>query len=344
MIKSYELHTARNRQALFASLPQKVWLETDLLRVWVVAEPQTCVDILRSPSVATVDLLTIVGHVEAAAGISLQNVRTANSYLPALLEGPPHAELRKALAKFLAYGLRKIELQLPELVQAALAPLTTPGTVDAYRDVTRPLVANVISVLIGQELTRDIQDLDLGIIFAVNKSPGKLRKLDADYGAALAFLARSSHDPMEVACKLCCLTFGIDTLTMTIIENILLALSDKVATEAAALPDYPIETGVPVTWRRALRDCEFGPHRFSAGDILRIQLQPLGYSDQTELKAAIFGAGIHSCVGKQLSLKIWSHLKDSFNGLGLRAEITEYELVPSHFIAHYRSVKIKVLP
>ena len=73
-------------------------------------------------------------------------------------------------------------------------------------------------------------------------------------------------------------------------------------------------------------------------------MQTLGYSEQPALKAAIFGAGIHSCVGKQLSLKIWSHLKDSFNGLGLRAEITEYELVPSHFFAHYRSVKIKVLP
>jgi hypothetical protein len=344
MIKSYELHTAPQRPALFASLPEKVWLETDFLRVWVVAEPQICIDVLRSPALGLPDLLAIVDQVEAKAGLSLQHVRTANSYLPALLEGPAHANLRKALAKFLAEGLRKIEKVLPGLVDVALAPLKTSGTIDLYAQVVRPLVASVISELIGQNLTSNIQDLMLGDIFPLNKSPGKLRQLNADYGAALTFLAQSTDDPIEMACKLCCLTFGVDSLTMTTVENILMACRNTGTSQVAALPEYPVETGVPVTWRRVLLDCEFGPYRFSAGDILRLQLQPGGYSDQPELKAAIFGAGIHSCVGRQVSLKLWSHLARAFNALGLQAEIMEYDLVPSHFIAHYRSVKIKVLP
>ena len=343
MIKSYELHTAPQRPALFASLPQKVWLETDFLRVWVVAEPQICVEILRSPAMVMPDFLAIVGQVEKSTGLSLHNVRTAAGYLPVLLEGPVHAELRKALAKFFAEGLKRLESVLPSLVNAAIAPLKSSGIIDLNGQIARPLVASVISQLIGQKLTPDIQDLRLGDIFPLNKSPSKLRKLDATYGTALAFLSQSTQDPIEMACKLCCLTFGVDTLAMTMVENMLIAFGDKVADHAATLPDFPVESGVPVTFRRALKDCEFGPYRFSKGDLLRLQLQPFGYADQPELKTAIFGAGIHSCVGRQVSLKLWEHLASAFNTLGLRAEIVEYDLIPSHFIAHYRSVKIKVL-
>ena len=344
MIKSYELHTARNRPALFASLSPKVWHETDFLHVWVVADPQIGMEVLRSPAMAMPDLLAVVDHVESNTGQSLENVRTAISCLPALLEGPAHADLRKALAKFLAEGLKRLESVLPELVDLALAPLRPSSMVDIYREVARPLVTSVISELIGQKLTTDIHDLMLGDIFILNKSPSKLRQLNAAYGTTLEFLSHSTEDAVEMACKLSCLAFGMETLIGLIVENIFMACKGQPVGETARLPEYPVETGLPVTWRRALRDCEFGSYKFCAGDFLRIQMQTLGYSEQPALKAAIFGAGIHSCVGKQLSLKIWSHLKDSFNGLGLRAEITEYELVPSHFFAHYRSVKIKVLP
>ena len=97
------------------------------------------------------------------------------------------------------------------------------------------------------------------------------------------------------------------------------------------MPDFPVDTGVPVTFRRVKDDCSFGPYRFLAGDILRVQLQPLGYSDQPELKTAIFGAGVHSCVGRQLSLKLWEHLARAFNGLGLRAGLLAYDVAASHY-------------
>jgi hypothetical protein len=344
MMKSFELHMAPQRPALFASLPEKVWLETDFLRVWVVAEPQICVDVLRSPAMGMPDLLAVVDMVEARLGQPLQHVRTANAYLPALLEGPAHADLRKVLAKFLAEGLKRIDKLLPGLVKDALMPLRSSGVVDLYGEVVKPLVANVISELIGQKLTPEVQDLKLIDIFPFNKSPAKLRQLNADYGAALSFLAQSTSDPTEMACKLCCLTFGIDSLTMTMVENILMACAERTGEGAAVLPEYPVETGVPMSFRRVREDCTFGPYRFLAGDTLRVQLQPLGYSDQPELKAGIFGAGMHSCVGRQLSLKLWEHLARAFNELGLRADLLAYDVAVSHFIAQYRSVKIKVLP
>lgn len=343
-MKSYELHTAQDCQALFADLPQKVWLETDLLRVWVVADPHICLEALRSPALAVPDTMAILEQFEVRLGRTFEHVRTANSYVLVLLRAAAHAELRKALARFLAEGLRRLENKFPEMVSAALKPLRTAGIVDLYAQVTRPLIADIISEMIGQKVTPGIQDLMLGDILTANKSPMKLHQLNADYGKALDFLSQSSQDPAEIACKLNCLTFGFDSLTMALMENMIAACRDRAPGQAAELPDYPVETGVSVTFRRALRDCRFGPHQFAAGDLLRLQLQPLGYSDQRELKEAIFGAGPHSCVGRQLSLKVWSHLAQAFNALGLRAEIATYDLVPSHFIARYHSVKIKVLP
>ena len=343
-MKSYALHTAQNRQALFADLPKKVWLETDLLRVWVVADPQICLEALRSPALAVPDTIAILEQFEARLGCTFEHVRTANSNVLVLLRGSAHAELRNALARFLADALRRLERKLPEMMSAALQPLRTTGLVDLYRQVTHPLIAAIISEMIGLEVTPDIQDLMLGDILTANKSPVRLHQLNADYGKALDFLSQSSQDTVEIACKLNCLTFGFDSLTMALMENMIAACRDRAAGQPAELPQYPVETGVSVTFRRALRDCRFGSHQFAAGDLVRLQLQPLGYSGQRELKEAIFGAGPHSCVGRQISLRVWSHLAQAFNALGLRAEIETYDLIPSHFIARYHSVKIKVLP
>ena len=343
-MKSYELHTAQNRQALFAGLKEKVWLETDLLRVWVLADPRICWEALRSPALGVPDVGAIISQFEVKLGRSFDHVRTANDYVLVLRRGAAHAELRKALAKFLADSLKRLESRLPELVDTAVAPLRTAGAVDLYTQVTQPLITAVISEMIGQKVTPDIQNLMLGDILTANKSPMKLHQLNADYGTALEFLSHSTQDPVETACKLNCLTFGFDSLNMALMENMIAAFRDRAAGQPAVLPEYPVETGVSVTFRRALRDCRIGSHQFLAGDLLRLQLQPLGYSSQKELKEAIFGAGPHSCVGRQLSLKLWSHLVKAFNALDLRAEIGSSELIPSHFIARYSSVKIEVLP
>ena len=47
-MKSYQLHTAEGRHAVFAGLCPRVWPENELLRTWIIAEPATISRILRS--------------------------------------------------------------------------------------------------------------------------------------------------------------------------------------------------------------------------------------------------------------------------------------------------------
>jgi cytochrome P450 len=340
-MKSYELHTAVNRRKIFNALPKKIWRENDFLRIWVIADPQLCAEIVRSSQMEMPDLLTVVERVETTAKISLENIKIANRCLPALLSGEQHSVLRKQLATFLMGGLKRVEGTLPDFLEKNLALLRKPGIVDLYVDIARPLVAHIVSELIGQKITEEIQNLDLGDIFPLNKTPSKLRRLNADYGKALEFLSQSTDDQTELACKLSCLTFGVDSLTMMIVENILELITDQSVNE---LPlKFPREAGVPVTFRSPREDCHFGVHHFKKGEVLRLQIQANAYSEQTDHRDVMFGAGLHSCVGRQLSLKIWSQLAKAINAIGLRAEFIEQTLGLSHFVAHYRSVKIRVI-
>jgi cytochrome P450 len=130
---------------------------------------------------------------------------------------------------------------------------------------------------------------------------------------------------------------------MMLTESIATALRDGAMTASGVkLPEFPVETGVPVTFRRAKADFDMDGHAIAAGDLIRLQLQSFGYSAALEDHKFIFGAGMHSCVGKQLSLRIWDHFKREFDALGLKARIARYELFPSHFIILHKLVELEV--
>ena len=94
----------------------------------------------------------------------------------------------------------------------------------------------------------------------------------------------------------------------------------------------------------AAEDFSVGPHSFRAGDLIRLQLQPFGYAKDAAVQTLMFGAGMHSCVGKQISLRVWAQLRAQFNALSVMARHIHTEHERSHFIALYKSVKIEVLP
>lgn len=340
-MKAYELHLAESRASVFASLPQKVWLESDLVRTWVVAEAATCAAILRHPDAVHPDLLKIIKFVEKACNIELTSVRTAYSGFPPLLDGPLHAEARKCMASFLSNRLNELDGGLPAILDRAFACLKLAGEKDIFRDVIRNLVGDIVSVLIGRKLTDEMYSINLSDIFPLNKSAAKMIELDADFAKAISFVTADGDNAAMIACKLSCLVFGMDSLAMLLTEGILLSVrSDAIA----VLPEFPVETGVPVTFRRARETFCVGKHEFRKGDMIRLQLQSLGYSYNAALQPLIFGAGAHSCIGKQTSLRVWTKFRERFNALNLRARLICCEYKKSHFIALYDSAKIEVLP
>ena len=137
---------------------------------------------------------------------------------------------------------------------------------------------------------------------------------------------------------------GFETLMTMLTEGLVSAIGkcSRDIDSHAVLPDHPIETGVPVSYRRIVSDLEISGHEFKAGDLLRLQLQTLGYVPREADRIWIFGAGLHSCVGKQVSLRIWTEFKRAFDVLRLRGAVKSYEVATSHYSLRHNCVHIEV--
>jgi cytochrome P450 len=344
VVKTSELHIAPDRQAYFASLEPKVWLESSFLRTWVVAEPSLIVRLLRSRHASVLNVDDMIGAIERAYGVEFPNVRYAARHLPLFLEGEKHAEQRRNSSRYLAGRMADLEINLPLLVERHLRPLRSKGRIDLVSEVTTPLVRDITSIFVDCPVTEEITQLNLLDVFALNKSLTRFKDLDLRVGKAKEFLAALNADEELLGSRFSALSMGFETILVMLTEGLHLAFrSHPVDGDGPiVLPAFPIETGVPISYRRALSDFEMAGHAFKAGDLLRLQLQVLGYSDREQDKQGIFGAGVHSCVGKQVSLRIWAGLKQAFDRLQVRGRASSYDLVPSHYMVRYNSVHVEV--
>jgi cytochrome P450 len=339
-MKFYQLHSAERRHAAFARLSPPVWLENELLPMWVVADPALIVQILRSPLTTLSDLNDVLKAVEARYSVQFPNVGYACRVLPVLVSDDVHPELRGQFATFLAGRLAEFDGQLPSLVKSCLAPLVRKGRLDIVAEVINPLVQRIFSILLQSRMPAEFLTLHVTEILSFKATVSHLRNLDVRIAKALAYLRGTTTGEEEIGWKFICLVFGIDTLAMMLTESVVVAL--RGADGAAKLPEFPKETGVPVSHRRVKSDISIGGHAFAEGDLIRLQMQALGYSSMAENRKFIFGAGAHSCVGKQLSLRVWEAFKREFDGLDLRARVLDYQTIPSHYTIFHKSVQIEV--
>jgi hypothetical protein len=344
-VKTSELHIAAGRPAHFAGLHPKVWLESSFLRTWVITEPQLIIKVLRNPNARVLNVDDMIGAVEKAYGLEFPNMRYSARYLPLFLEGERHAEQRRNSSRYLAGRMRDIEKRLPLIMERRLVPLRNKGRIDLVSEVTEPLVRDITSIFVEREVTKEIAELNLLDAFALNKSLTRFKDLDLRLGKARSFLLSDGDDEELLGARFSALSMGFETILVMVTEGLHRAFYNHVAgdDDPIVLPAFPIETGVPVSYRRAVTDFTLAGHAFKTGDLLRLQLQVLGYSHRTDEQQGIFGAGVHSCVGKQVSLRIWSRLKEAFDPLRIRGRVHSYDLVPSHYMVRYNSIDIEVL-
>ncbi len=341
-MRTSEFHLAANRRQHFAALEPKVWLETSLLRTWVIADPQVIAKVLRSRHAVILSVEEFIDSIERAYDVTFPCVRFAARHLPLFLEGDIHAERRRSFSRYLASRMAELERHLPDLVAGRLEPFRRKGVVDLVSEVTGPLVRDINSIFVERQVTEEIGALNLLDLFALNKSVRRFKDLEERVGRAIAFLAAEGEDEDLLGSRFSALTMGFETLMTMLTEDLHTAFHDH-AGDRVRLPDYPIETGVPLSYRRAGSDFEMGGYAFKAGDLLRLQMQTTGYSGRRADRETMFGAGTHSCVGKQASLRIWNALKQAFDAMEVRGRVKASELVPSHYMVRHSFVHVEVI-
>lgn len=332
-----------NGRQFFSGLSTKIWLESELIRSWTVADAELFADILRSPDMELPGMGSVIAHIENRTGQRFENLHTASRLIPVMMEGAEHATLRRALAVYLSAKTLQAEHQLPNLVKDTLKPFQIRSRFDVYHDVVRPLIHQFISQLVGKAVTQDLIDLRLDLILLANKSPVHLRDLDRRFGVAIDFLKSDCLDEIELACKICCITFGSETLCMMLVESMLSAIDASSLLKTAKLPIFPVETGVPQTWRRVTKDTAIAGQNLRAGDIVKLQLQAAGYANRPPLNNLIFGAGVHSCIGKQVTLALWEKFSTAFNDLRIHGRVGKYVAMIEPHMIRYEKAEIEIL-
>jgi cytochrome P450 len=343
-VKTSQLHLVPDRRERFAALAPKIWLESDLLRTWVIAEPALIIELLRHPQAAILSIDDMIGAIERNYAVDFPRVRFAARHLPLFLDDEAHSERRRSFSKYLSQRLTDLERSLPELIERHLQPLRRKGTVELVSEVTAPLVREITSLFAGCSLPPAIDALDLLDLFALNKSLARFKDLEGRLGEAIELLGAGEQEGEGLGNRFTALVMGLETLKAMLTEGLCSAFSLQASTNdgSAVLPAYPIETGVPISYRRAEADFTITGHDFAKGDLFRLQLQTLGYVPRQADRQWIFGAGAHSCVGKQASLRVWGEFKTVFDALAIRTRIISYELAQSHYLVRHRTVHVEV--
>ncbi|MGE4251602.1 MAG: hypothetical protein AB7F09_19610 [Parvibaculaceae bacterium] len=341
-MKAWQFHTAPDRRERFARLEPKVWLDSSLLRTWVVADPELIVRVLQEPRAAILSIHDLVGAVEAAYGVEFPYVRFAARHLPLFLDGDAHAERRQRFTRYLAGRLPELEARLPGLIDRHLRPLRRQGEVDLVSEVTGPLVRDINGIFVGRPLAAAADSLNLLDLFALNKSVARFKDLDQRVRQAIEFLDPDAETGELLGERFTALAMGLETLMTMLTEGLYSAFQEGRGEGHVALPAHPIETGVPISYRRAEAAFEMAGHQIEKGDLLRLQLQTIGYAQSEAVRRRIFGVGAHSCVGKHVSLRIWGEIKTAFDAMGICGRVRSCEVTPSHYLLRHEHIHVEV--
>jgi cytochrome P450 len=94
---------------------------------------------------------------------------------------------------------------------------------------------------------------------------------------------------------------------------------------------------VPFVERIVAEPFEYQGTTFRQGERIRILLQSFQYSGNPADRMRLFGAGIHACLGRQLSLEIWSLVTNRLAKIDARVDIRDYTLRDDDYVFAYPS-------
>ena len=235
------------------------------------------------------------GHENLRDAVGFDNSATIElaKALPLGQRGDTHRALRAEMAKVLAEGRVHLKRALPELVETHFSILNEAGTHDLLVSLVEPFVNEAMAILSGIDLRNHLASC-LADIFDSGASIQRRKILEETIKGITEFDTDGSQ---RVA--LAINVMGRDPLIGTLAKCL---ASHFDATRGEPLnskpfPLVPTDTSVPYVWREDL-GAESKPQFLEC----RID-QFEGQTEDQRLK--FFGAGRHTCLGKNHSLMVF---------------------------------------
>ena len=337
------LHRSAARDTFFPGASQRPPFFDPTIKAWVVTGPRHCEAILLSRHLFVAPYLPAYEDMaKRRLDYAFANLLFAFKYIPLCLNGDEHQIARRRIAEYLGARRGAISAAAPDIVDRWFGRLAALERVELMGDVIEPLVKDVLGVLnqideAGRSLIRSASS-----VFDRMMGAKRRRELDNELAKIREYIRRGlgpdASEDEEGFC-LALLILGNDALAGTLGESlhqVFLANRGRRLTEIE-YPPTPTATGVPFVERIVSESFEYEGIELRKGDRIRILLQSFQYSDQPADRIRIFGAGLHACLGRQLSLEIWSLITGTLSKITAQAEILDYALRNSDYIFTYPS-------
>jgi hypothetical protein len=161
-----------------------------------------------------------------------------------------------------------------------------------------------------------------------------LRRMDEQLGG-IRQSVRARHPAEREAVLLNVVVLGRDSLVGSLGVSLATILRSQAGRplEQMSFPVMLPETGVPMAERIAVDDFDLCGVSIRQGEWVRLYLQSFSYSKDAAQQMLIFGVGAHSCLGRQITLDVWTQITKWLALLPRRVEIAPFEYCASNIFA-----------
>ena len=341
------LHYEVDRRAAFLARRDEPVAYDDAMRCWIVTDPNLVLRLLRHRALACEETVSQIATVGERYGIAFDNLLFAARIIPLMNEGDPHVRMRRRMARFLTDRREPLLAIQSGLVDRHLGKIAAAAEVDLVADIFLPLVREYFSVLVDASELIPFDQVAITRMFDRYLSLKTLKKIEQDIGALRATVRRVCRQPVSDGDEelfVALLILGRDSLLATLAESIGATLAGHVGRSLGDVgyPAFPNETGVAIAERVATETIAFGGVEIAAGERVRLYLQSLNYSERASVQRLIFGAGAHSCLGRQLSLDLWPALTGALRAIPRVIASVEHGYVRNHIFAMPDRVRVRL--
>lgn len=332
------LHRDANRDAVLSRLAERPLFFDATLKAWVVSRARDCEALLMSPNL----LVSPYGPAyedmaRRNPDYAFPNLIFAFKYIPMCLNDEEHKASRRRFAEYIASRKQTMTAIVPQLIERWFGGLQPGQTVELMTEAIEPLVKDVLGALNGTDAEGRALIRSASAVFDRMMGWKRRRELD-DELAKMRRLIRKALGPEgseeDEGMRLSLFILGNDALAGSFGESlhrIFVANRGRKLSEIN-YPTTPTATSVAFVERFVGDAFEYGGVALGKGERLRFMLQSFEYSADPSDRLRMFGAGIHVCLGRQLSLDVWSKLVEKLSRIDARVDVLDYELRDEDYV------------
>ena len=322
------LHRDPDRYARLATDAERPILYDPVLGSWIVTNPETVTELMRQPQLRVAHVFEDLSEELRTA---FPNLAFAFRCIPLCMNGEAHRHMRRRMAEVMGANRAAVEGVIRRAVEIYVGRLESCAEIDLVSDVLRPLGSEVVAAVSGSALPAKPEFDRLSIVLDQWISLKHRRAVEETIQDAREIIRSQlgpDDPPDEEGARLALHILGRDALVGTLGESLHRILQSAPQTKLSEIdyPAMPPETGVPFAERRVGESFEYRGYAFQAGERVRFRLQGLVYSEDPADRDRIFGIGVHTCLGRQIGIEVWSHLTARLMAIERVAEIAAYRV------------------